>query len=248
MTCPERRAIEIANMFEIQYPVDLYALCEQLDIEIIDSYGLEIDGYLYRDLNCKLIFVGNRIKNNRKKRFIIAHELGHYFLHSKELLQICSGISEIFSGWNSISLHEKEANEFAAELLAPTNLVYKKLPNRALDFKTIQKLADIFNISITSMAIKCVKNSRTEGETLLCFKNNSLHWWINSDDEIDDRIIPSSAPYGSLIYEIVNGINNGTKKQVNSGVWELYRGEVVEEVFMISSNICLVLLNGIRYV
>lgn len=245
-TYSERRANEIINMFEIRYPIDLYSLCKQIDIEIIDYYKLQVDGYLYRDVNCKLIFVDKKIKNDGKKRFVIAHELGHYFLHSKELMQICSEVSEIFNRQKSISLHEKEANQFSAELLAPTNLVSKELPNRALNFKIIQQLAEKFDVSITSMAIKCVKNSKTEGETLFCLKNNSIYWCVNSDDEIDYRLIPSSAPYGSLAYEIVEGINDGAKKRVNSGVWRLYRGEVVEEVFMISTDTYLILLNGIR--
>ncbi len=242
----ERRANEVIELLEPNYPLDIYSLCKQIGIEIIDYYNLNVDGYLYRDINCKLILVDKKIKNNGKKRFVIAHELGHYFLHTKDTLQICAGISEAFDKHSIISDSEKQANEFAAELLAPLDIVENKIPNRKLKFDDISSLANLFDVSITSMAIKCVKNSKTESETLLCYKNNALQWYASSEDEYHNRHLPTSAPYGSVLYDVLNGINESLQKKVNPNVWNNYDGEVNEEVLMVGGNTWLVLLSGYK--
>lgn len=242
----ERCANEIIKSFETNYPLDIYALCKQIGIEIIDYHNLNVDGYLYRDLNCKLILVNNKIKNDGKKRFVIAHELGHYFLHTKETLQICAGISEAFDKHSIISNSEKQANEFAAELLAPLDIVEDKIPNKKLKFDDISSLANLFDVSITSMAIKCVKNSKTESETLLCYKNNALQWYVGLEDDYHNRDLPSSAPYGSVLYDALGGINESLQRKVNANIWNNYDGEVDEEVLMVGGNTWLVLLSGFK--
>lgn len=242
----ERCANEIIKSFEPSYPLDIYALCKQIGIEVIDYHNLKVDGYLYRDMDCKLILVNSKIKNDGRKRFVIAHELGHYFLHTKETLQICAGISEAFDKHSIISNSEKQANEFAAELLAPLDIVENKIPNKKLKFDDISSLANLFDVSITSMAIKCVKNSKSESETLLCYKNNALQWYAGSEDDYHNRQLPSSAPYGSLLYDVLKGINESLQKKVNANVWNNYDGEVNEEVLMVGGNTWLVLLSGFK--
>jgi len=242
----ERYAQELIGKFGIEHPVNLEDLCKQIDINIIDYYKLKIPGYFYRDTNCKLIFVNSSIKNEGRRRFVISHELGHYFLHSKETLQVCSGISEGFDVKRVVGETEKEANLFASEFLAPIDKVRQELPRKRLTFEFICNLADKYQVSITSMAIKCVQNSNSESETLLCYKNNALEWHACAETEVNLKWIPNSAPYGSMLYDILQHINDGTSKEVSAGDWKSYVGRCNEEVFMITQNTYLVLISGMK--
>ncbi len=58
---------------------------------------------------------------NGRDRFTIAHELGHYLLHSKDNLKLARSDSEIKVYENP----EWQANTFAAELLMPCSLIAK---------------------------------------------------------------------------------------------------------------------------
>jgi Zn-dependent peptidase ImmA (M78 family) len=73
------------------------------------------------------------------RRFTIAHEIGHIMMS-----HTCSGNT------NDRSHNETEANNFAAELLIPTNLIkvdFKKLQN-------IPELSKLYRVSAEAMAIK----------------------------------------------------------------------------------------------
>jgi Zn-dependent peptidase ImmA (M78 family) len=71
------------------------------------------------------------------KYFVIAHELGHFFLHSDEIIQICDNISDVFNKYDIIKNTESEANIFASELLAPSRMIMKELTDDPIDFRTI---------------------------------------------------------------------------------------------------------------
>ncbi len=101
------------------------------------------------------IFV-NDSKSSERMYFTLAHELGHYFLHKKELIKkglvIDSGeMIEIFRADNVLSdTKEKEANYFAATLIMPADKV-KEVWNMLND---IEKCADFFRVSKLAMSIR----------------------------------------------------------------------------------------------
>jgi Zn-dependent peptidase ImmA (M78 family) len=92
------------------------------------------------DLNRRIIFV-NDGDEFRRKRFAIAHELGHWILHKnilekdeskhKVLLRKCSILQK------DLPCLEKEANCFAANLLVPKNFLDKFQKMRNSELATI---------------------------------------------------------------------------------------------------------------
>lgn len=61
-----------------------------------------------------------------RRRFTLAHEIGHYCMHRvEEQLQFVDNMSTMSRSESYWNRHESEANNFAAELLMPTELVYK---------------------------------------------------------------------------------------------------------------------------
>ena len=99
---------------------------DEIDVELIASYKnapvryepLEgMDGRIVREGNSAIITVNSGISYDGQKRFVIAHELGHFFLHPKTR-QVESVNQEQTTNWSDRQeIEEYEANIFAAELL-----------------------------------------------------------------------------------------------------------------------------------
>jgi Zn-dependent peptidase ImmA (M78 family) len=92
----------------------------------------------------------NASEGYRRKRFTIAHELGHYLLH-RDLIQ--NGVLEDNTLYRSglSSLEEKEANRLAADILMPHHLI-RQLMSRGIE--NVRDLADAFQVSEPAMNIR----------------------------------------------------------------------------------------------
>lgn len=88
-------------------------------------------------------------KTTPEKRdvFTIAHELGHYVLHSR-IGQIAIKASRS----KELNVAEKEANTFAASFLMPENMVKAEFSESQGD---IEALAKKFKVSYTTMLWRC---------------------------------------------------------------------------------------------
>ncbi|AVI27189.1 MULTISPECIES: ImmA/IrrE family metallo-endopeptidase [Bacillus amyloliquefaciens group] len=135
---------EIIKKFSNNDPLDI---CSDLNIPILENdLGQKLNGFLqyYEKEDQYIIQIS---KNRAHKKFIIAHELGHYFLH-KQL--------NTFKMLNcSITLEEKlerQADIFAAELLITDRMIYDELPY-IKHLSNIQ-LASYFNIPTSVMNLK----------------------------------------------------------------------------------------------
>ncbi|MCU7492871.1 MAG: ImmA/IrrE family metallo-endopeptidase [Ignavibacteria bacterium] len=103
------------------------------------------------------------VKNNDspyRKRFTIAHELGHVFLHLAKdgdfvdnNLDLFRDIEESDLNSNDASFREVESNYFAACLLMPPDLVIQAYR----DDKNLNSLANKFKVSESAMGIRLNK-------------------------------------------------------------------------------------------
>lgn len=102
------------------------------------------------------ITINTSITNIRQKRFVIAHELGHFSLH-RNVKGMFNCDEKSFYDYHSKGGQEVEANEFAAELLMPSNLF--KIKSQKLDFgiPVIQEMSEYFESSITATSIRYVE-------------------------------------------------------------------------------------------
>jgi len=151
-----------------QAPIELDSLLDALNINLnnnLEIENLNNTGYIeVKDNNIK-IWV-NPLKNNliSRERFTIAHELGHLFLHiapenKNAIFKDTEETLKRNSYWN---IKEYEANNFAAQLLMPKDLIlkegkaiielykeqYNDLPYQE-DF--IKMMAEKFNVSKLAM-------------------------------------------------------------------------------------------------
>jgi len=84
--------------------------------------------------------------NERRLRFTIAHEIGHFLLHPRRAVTERGGVTN-----EGTSRYEREADQFAAELLMPEHLVRQAALEVGAD---PHLLADRFDVSVPAMTVR----------------------------------------------------------------------------------------------
>ena len=136
-------------------PVDIEKIAEKLptkDIKGLKDLSLTIQRETFsgdmQDVSAVLlkergqaVIAVNAVHSDSRQRFSIAHELGHLILHSNsEHLNVDRYETQFFTRAEGVhNLDEMEANEFAATLLMPEDLLtndfdklYKKGPDNII--------------------------------------------------------------------------------------------------------------------
>jgi Zn-dependent peptidase ImmA (M78 family) len=177
----------------------------QLPIEvIIGSKNIlikeeEIDGADGRILmtgNSGVITLNSKIDFAPKKRFILAHELGHFEMH-RHLKKGFSDNDETLnhSYQTNFNAEEVEANEFAAEFLMPTELFSKECHKKVFSHKVIEHLATRFQVSKTATILKFVKKDNGNHPIfVVCCQDNKMKWFKMSHDWRHYSLFQKGAP------------------------------------------------------
>lgn len=109
-------AIKLIRQFGTNDPLELI---KQLEIALmLENLGANTWGYYTNICRIPCIHVNNLLEYFQQ-RYAAAHELGHHFMHK--------GVSTPFLRANtlqSIDKIEREANQFAVELLIPDKLLF----------------------------------------------------------------------------------------------------------------------------
>lgn len=139
-------------------PVQRIAEGEGVGVFVDDELPPNISGYLARNENGAVIVVQEQ-HHPKRQRFSIAHELGHFLLHSPRDYRVSKDTHFVFrdeiSGTGTVP-EEIEANQFAAELLMPKAMVVKALESyTGLSFNAaVNQLASDFDVSPHAMGIR----------------------------------------------------------------------------------------------
>ena len=140
-------------------PVCPRDIAGQLGIQILEQdVGDRFGGLLMNVEGSKAIFLNSAISYDARKRFTLAHELGHAEIphHTNPEYKCLKDDIEYLSGADD---KEREANAFAAELLMPTDLVADAVQLDDVSFHTIKLIADKCQTSLISSALKYVQLS-----------------------------------------------------------------------------------------
>jgi Zn-dependent peptidase ImmA (M78 family) len=95
-----------------------------------------------------------------RQRFTLAHEIGHYVLHAGQPMFVDSFVTRVNWRNGESNLEETQANQFAAELLMPRELVAREVDRALTRKQTIDaqglasQLAELFNVSQQSMEFR----------------------------------------------------------------------------------------------
>ena len=166
-------------------PVNPKIIAEKSGIEVMpwkpDKLG--VSGFLMRVGDDFGIGYSTAIENEGFINFTVAHELGHYFLsgHVEALIAGSEGFHYSLSGFVSNDEHEREADNFAAELLMPEALFKPALQAAGAGFPAIQSLADAGRTSIVATAIRFAKLADDPVAVILT-TNSQIEWCFVSPE------------------------------------------------------------------
>lgn len=145
---------------DLSLPVKVDKIIRKQGIKLIPyEMGDDVSGILIIEHNNSTIGY-DKNESKVRQRFTMAHELGHFMLHKDGELFVDKGFKTMYrpsSNTPSDQWQEWEANEFAACLLMPQNLLeeeFKKLEVDYEDDSWIKKLADDFQVSLSAMSIR----------------------------------------------------------------------------------------------
>ena len=145
------------------------------------------DGKIVRGNRKTLIKVNSEIPYEEKKRFTIAHELGHHLLHDKLDLEVHNDNSNTLNWFQSTEkqakrgLQEYEANDFASELLMPEKVFREFIKGKFFSPALIKELSKRFNTSLTSVVYRLI--SLDVAPLLVVFITDGLvRYWRKSSD------------------------------------------------------------------
>jgi len=106
------------------------------------------DGRMVMKNGRSIVSLNSNIEFPQKKRFVLAHELGHILLHSKNEATFSDDYSTLEAYKHGSQ--EKEANDFATELLMPELLFKDACLKQKFSPDLMRQLSEKFNTSLTS--------------------------------------------------------------------------------------------------
>jgi len=200
------------NLFQAiqnpNFPLDIEKIALAVGIQEIQEFpDKNLEGMLVatEDKTAGFISVGSFIRELTRRRFTIAHELGHFLITTHKNIQRCTSADlEIFgSGKKSMSM-EVEANLFAANLLMPRKVFFEKIRNEDPSGQLFEHLTDFFGSSLTSTLIRYANFSH-ESVAVVMSENSKIKWAIPSSGF--KYYIPSKVPLseGSMAIEYFQG-------------------------------------------
>ncbi|WP_162159625.1 ImmA/IrrE family metallo-endopeptidase [Cystobacter fuscus] len=139
------------------------------------------EGRISRRGNRAIISVSTSIDYAPKRRFVIAHELGHLELHdqaNQAELAFCDDtvINELYDQGT-----EKEANAFATELLMPSEVWAKLVDVKTPSLDVAFSLAQQFKVSYTAAAIRFAMLA-PERCCVVFAQNGKIKWAASGSD------------------------------------------------------------------
>lgn len=210
-------------------PVNPFKLAEKYEINLSEINTQKFDGCIQSIQEKILILINSNIKNQARKNFTCAHELGHFqYDVFKEKIE-CSENSINYLKpnnlkWNSIEIR---ANQFAAEILMPTNLLKPLIINKEPSWELFEKLKAKCNVSLPAILTKFIeltnyscwfveiKSGKIHRYIKSCISPHNLHiinkmkyslktskdWETCSPYSwFDDDSIPKTAKYEKILY------------------------------------------------
>jgi len=150
-----QRAHAILNMFGIKIPpIDVFDVAKKLGFEVIPyDFPEQTSGVMMIEDGIQAIGV-NENHALVRQRFSVAHELGHYlFGHDDFAGGNKTFVDGSYNYADPQNRQELEANEFAAELLMPENMLRNDFSRFGLN---VDKLSELYQVSKQAMWIQLI--------------------------------------------------------------------------------------------
>lgn len=179
-------AINLRNEIGIEGPDEI-----ELEDVIIGRGGFvkymsmgKIDGRIVYGKSISTVFINSDIKYEGRRRFALAHELGHLEMHKGSKIHDDGASLNWFNEMETKlkrGNHEYEANQFATEFLMPMDSFKKSAKGKKLSPQLIRDLATEYNTSLTSVAFRYFEADLFPMAMFHIFKGKVRYWKRSSD-------------------------------------------------------------------
>lgn len=138
-----------------------------------------------------------------RRRFTIAHELGHFVLHRGQRQSFNCDKESVYSGIDTIRAIEREADDFASNLLMPGDLLRDWISNQRIDLRILSGIAKRFQVSFEALCIRFIKFT-TQRAILVYWDNGYVKYEWRSSSAVKTRAKirrngdPAEPPSGTL--------------------------------------------------
>lgn len=154
------------------------------------------DGRLVMKNGRSIVSIDSKIEFPQRKRYILAHELGHMLLHSNMDASFTDDDSTIEA--YKKGPQEKEANDFAAQLLMPDDLFKFYCFKKKFSPDLLRELSEKFNTSLTSIVYRFIEIGNhpiaafysKQGKIQYWKKSEDMRYWIPDKNKLD---VPSDS-------------------------------------------------------
>lgn len=146
------------------------------------------EGMLARDPNDHEVWgiAYNGKSRPERQRFTIAHELGHFILHRAQRQRFNCDKQSVHTGIETLRDIEREADDFASNLLMPGDLLRDWIANQRIDFRFLGDIAQRFQVSLEALCIRYIKFT-TERAILVYWDNGYMKYEWRSSSAVKTR-------------------------------------------------------------
>lgn len=208
-------------------PINVNNIAKALEIEIEEKDGGDrYEGCFFRYDSIRGILLNKSIKSETRKKFTLAHEIGHAEIptHTGSLYQCLSDDIEFSFKQKE---QEKEANAFAAALLMPEDFVTSTIKDNPIGLEPIKQIAERCQTSLVSSALRYIKYC-PELALIMLSRNGKVKFYSLAKELTAKKIFfltpDSSLIKGSSAYTLFNSqqIAHGHREEkgkISLNVW-----------------------------
>ena len=140
----------------------------------VEIIGDAFEGMLARDPDDHAVWgiAYNGKARGERQRFTIAHELGHFILHRSQKQSFNCDSQSVHTGIDGLRQIEREADEFAGNLLMPGDLLREWISNQRIDLHVLSAIAKRFQVSFEALCIRFIKF--TKQRAILVYWDNGF--------------------------------------------------------------------------
>jgi len=188
----------LARFGNPEAPIDPRSIAEWLGLVVVEQEVVGCDGCVVMENDMAGILVNTAIRSEARKRFTVAHEIGHFSLHKQEIYFLRETLHEIEDPLHEAEKAgtrrlETEANAFASELLMPNDSIVAQYVRGVPSFEDIEDMASRYLVSMTAAAVRVVKVS-DYACALVCTIGGTIRWVLKSGEGLDYFVPKDVAP------------------------------------------------------
>ncbi|KUO40380.1 MAG: hypothetical protein AVW05_03700 [Hadesarchaea archaeon DG-33] len=202
---PELEATKLLEELGItKLPIIPRDICLTLDIAYVEDKLKSIDGLLLLNPSGKsLIGVNSSIKEQGRKNFTGAHELGHLCMDSDYQDSFYCSRDDIESFKDQIQPVELRANNFAAALLMPQFIYQELVKVREPGWDTVRTLAAMSQTTLTATAMRFL--DLTDYACALIVSEKRTISWFHKSREFASYVLTGIIPPGTIAHTVFRG-------------------------------------------